>query len=396
VLQFGRSAVLQEQAENKYVTGAQGNRSTAACSCEVMGTTLTVERLSKRYAEVEALAEVSLEIQAGEFFTLLGPSGCGKTTLLRCVAGFLRPDAGRILCDGERLDRLPAHKRDIGMVFQNYAIFPHLTVFENVAYGLRARRVRPADLMRRAEEALRLVQMETLANRRPDQLSGGQQQRVALARAMAIRPRLLLMDEPLSNLDAKLRVEMRTEIRRIQRDLGITTIYVTHDQEEALAISERLAVMNAGRVEQVGFPWDVYQAPGSAFVAQFIGASNGLGGRLVGMDGPWARVEIGGWIVRARRAAVATDSVLVVFRPEAVELLSEDVLPPGATLGEGVVINREFLGSVLRYRLRLGDGSQIHLDEHKPDAAHLRKEGERVRFAVQPEDVMLFPTEERT
>jgi len=361
-----------------------------------MGTTLTVERLSKRYAEVEALAEVSLEIQAGEFFTLLGPSGCGKTTLLRCVAGFLRPDAGRILCDGERLGRLPAHKRDIGMVFQNYAIFPHLTVFENVAYGLRARRVRPADLMRRAEEALRLVQMETLANRRPDQLSGGQQQRVALARAMAIRPRLLLMDEPLSNLDAKLRVEMRTEIRRIQRDLGITTIYVTHDQEEALAISERLAVMNAGRVEQVGFPWDVYQAPGSAFVAQFIGASNGLGGRLVGMDGPWARVEIGGWIVRARRAAVATDSVLVVFRPEAVELLSEDVLPPGATLGEGVVINREFLGSVLRYRLRLGDGSQIHLDEHKPDAAHLRKEGERVRFAVQPEDVMLFPTEERT
>jgi iron(III) transport system ATP-binding protein len=235
--------------------------------------------------------------------------------------------------------------------------------------------------------------METLADRRPDQLSGGQQQRVALARAMAIRPRLLLMDEPLSNLDAKLRVEMRTEIRRIQRELGITTIYVTHDQEEALAISERLAVMNAGRVEQVGFPWDVYQAPGSAFVAQFIGASNALSGRLVGTEGQWSRVEIGGWIVRARRAGVATGRALVVFRPEAVELLSEDVLPPGATLGEGVVINREFLGSVLRYRLRLVDGSQIHLDEHKPDAARLRKEGERVRFAVQPQDVMLFPTE---
>src|SRR5574337_261585 len=245
-----------------------------------MGTTLTIENVRKRYAEVEALAGVSLLIRGGEFFTLLGPSGCGKTTLLRCVAGFLRPDGGRLLCDGERLDLLPAHKRDIGMVFQNYAIFPHLTVFENVAYGLRARRVPPAEMRRRVTEALRLVQMEALADRRPDQLSGGQQQRVALARAMAIRPRLLLMDEPLSNLDAKLRVEMRTEIRRLQKELGITTIYVTHDQEEALAISERLAVMHAGRVEQVGFPWDVYLAPQSAFVAQFIGASNALKGRL--------------------------------------------------------------------------------------------------------------------
>ena len=358
-----------------------------------MGTTLTVERLSKRYAEVEALADVSLEIQAGEFFTLLGPSGCGKTTLLRCVAGFLRPDAGRILCDGERLDRLPAHKRDIGMVFQNYAIFPYLTVFENVAYGLRARRVPPADLTRRAEEALRLVQMETLADRRPDQLSGGQQQRVALARAMAIRPRLLLMDEPLSNLDAKLRVEMRTEIRRLQKELGITTIYVTHDQEEALAISERLAVMNAGRVEQVGLPWDVYLAPRSAFVAQFIGASNALTGILVETDGEWAQVQIGGWTLRARRVDGVTGRVLAVFRPEAVDLLSDGGECPAATVGEGVVVNREFLGAILRYRLRLLDGSLVHLDKHKPDPAGLRKEGERVRFAVRPADVMLFPAE---
>ena len=233
--------------------------------------------------------------------------------------------------------------------------------------------------------------MQALADRRPDQLSGGQQQRVALTRAMAIRPRLMLMDEPLSNLDAKLRVEMRTEIRRLQRELGITTIYVTHDQEEALAISERLAVMHAGRVEQVGFPWDVYQTPRSAFVAQFIGASNALAGRLVETEGPWARVEIGGWTLRTSRADVAVGRTLAVFRPEAVELLSEGVLPPGATVGEGVVVNREFLGSVLRYRLRLPDGSQIHLDEHKPDAARLRKEGERVRFAVRPEDVLLFP-----
>jgi iron(III) transport system ATP-binding protein len=358
-----------------------------------MGTTLTLENISKRYGEVEALTEVLLTVQGGEFFTLLGPSGCGKTTLLRCVAGFLRPDAGRILCDGERLDTLPAHKRDIGMVFQNYAIFPHLTVFENVAYGLRARRVPPDEIRRRTVEALQLVQMEPLAHRRPDQLSGGQQQRVALARAMAIRPRLLLMDEPLSNLDAKLRVEMRTDIRRLQRELGITTIYVTHDQEEALAISERLAVIHAGRVEQVGFPWDVYQAPRNAFVAQFIGASNVLTGTVVEIDGGWARVDIGGWLLRARRGDSVAGRTLVVFRPEAVELLPEGGDSPGATLGEGLVISREFLGAILRYRLRLADGSLIHLDEHKPDAARLRKEGERARFAVRPTDVMLFPAE---
>jgi iron(III) transport system ATP-binding protein len=359
-----------------------------------MSAIVRVERLHKRYAEVTALADVSLTIQGGEFFTLLGPSGCGKTTLLRCIAGFLRPDGGQILCDGERLDRLPAHKRDIGMVFQNYAIFPHLTVFENVAYGLRARRVAPTEIRRRAMETLRLVQMDGLADRRPDQLSGGQQQRVALARAMAIRPRLLLMDEPLSNLDAKLRVEMRTEIRRLQRELGITTIYVTHDQEEALAISERLAVMSAGQVEQVGFPWDVYQAPESAFVAQFIGTSNSLRGTLVSEGGEWASVVIGDWRLRARRAEGLVGSVVAVFRPEALSLLADGREAPGATLGEAVVVSREFLGAVLRYRLRLAGGALIHLDEHKPDAARLQPEGARVRFSVRPEDVMLFAAEE--
>jgi iron(III) transport system ATP-binding protein len=359
-----------------------------------MGAILQFERVHKRYGDVAALAGVSLTIQGGEFFTLLGPSGCGKTTLLRCVAGFLRSDDGRILCDGDRLDRLPAHKRDIGMVFQNYAIFPHLTVFENVAYGLRARRVDPAEIRRRALETLTLVQMDALADRRPDQLSGGQQQRVALARAMAIRPRLLLMDEPLSNLDAKLRVEMRTEIRRLQRELGITTVYVTHDQEEALAISERLAVMNAGRVEQVGFPWDVYQAPQSAFVAQFIGTSNTLAGTLGRGDGEWASVLIGDWTLRARRADGVTGSVLAVFRPEALSLLADGREAAGATIGDAVVVSREFLGAVLRYRLRLDGGALIHLDVHKPNAAHLTPEGARIRFSVRPEDVMLFPAKE--
>jgi iron(III) transport system ATP-binding protein len=359
-----------------------------------MGAVLRIEEVRKRYAEVAALAGVSLTIQGGEFFTLLGPSGCGKTTLLRCVAGFLRPDDGRILCDGERLDRLPAHKRDIGMVFQNYAIFPHLTVFENVAYGLRARRVEPTEIRRRAMDTLRLVQMDALADRRPDQLSGGQQQRVALARAMAIRPRLLLMDEPLSNLDAKLRVEMRTEIRRLQRELGITTVYVTHDQEEALAISERLAVMHAGCVEQVGRPWEVYQAPQSAFVAQFIGTSNTLTGQLVEAEGDWARVDVGGWMVHGRRRDGLSGKILVVFRPEALSLVGEQPVGAGATIGEAVVVSWEFLGAVVRYRLRLDDGRLFHLDEHRPEAARLHKEGVRVRFLVRADDVMLFPAEE--
>ena len=360
-----------------------------------MGANLQIEAVTKRYGGVVALAEVSLAIQGGEFFTLLGPSGCGKTTLLRCVAGFLAPDGGRISCNGERLDRLPAHKRDIGMVFQNYAIFPHLSAFENVAYGLRARRVAAAEIGRRALEALQLVQMEALADRRPDQLSGGQQQRVALARAMAIRPRLLLMDEPLSNLDAKLRVEMRTEIRRLQRELGITTVYVTHDQEEALAISERLAVMNAGRVEQVGFPWDVYQAPSSAFVAQFIGSSNSLTGTVLGQAAGWTCVDVAGWRLQARPTGGAGRRVLAVFRPEAVTLLAGETPAAGPTVGEGEVVSREFLGAVLRYRLRLPGGHLIHLDEHRPAAATLKTEGARVRFLVRPEDVLLFPAEER-
>jgi iron(III) transport system ATP-binding protein len=361
-----------------------------------MGAHLQVSRLTKRYGPVTALAGVSLSVRGGEFFTLLGPSGCGKTTLLRCIAGFLKPDGGELHCDGERLDRLPAHRRDIGMVFQNYAIFPHLTVHENVAYGLRARRVEAAEIRRRTREALQLVQMEGLADRRPDQLSGGQQQRVALARAMAIRPRLLLMDEPLSNLDAKLRVEMRTEIRRLQRELGITTVYVTHDQEEALAISERLAVMNAGRVEQVGFPWDIYQTPDSAFVAQFIGTSNSLTGRVVARGAEGTTVEVAGWRLHGRPVQGGGERLLVVFRPEAVTLCAGEAVGAGPTIGEGEVVSREFLGSVLRYRLRLPGGYLIHLDEHKPSAETLKSEGERVRFLVRPEDVMLFPAEDQT
>ena len=221
----------------------------------------------KRYGDFQALNGVNLSIKPGEFFTLLGPSGCGKTTLLRMIAGFNTVDGGQILFDDRVMNSVEAHKRDIGMVFQNYAIFPHLTVEENVAYGLKAKKVPKNEIKRRVEEALDLVQIGNLAKRKPNELSGGQQQRVALARAFVIEPALLLMDEPLSNLDAKLRVQMRTVIKKLQRRLGITTIYVTHDQEEALAISDRIAVMKSGSIMQVGTPEQVYAKPDNPFVA---------------------------------------------------------------------------------------------------------------------------------
>jgi len=249
--------------------------------------------LQKRFGAHEALAGVDLEIRPGEFFCLVGPSGCGKTTLLRCVAGFTRPDAGEIVCDGERLDPLPPHQRNLGMVFQNYALFPHLSVRENVAYGLRARRLPSSVVKERVERALAMVHLAHRGRSFPGLLSGGEQQRVATARALAIEPRLLLMDEPLSNLDAKLRVEMRDEIRRVQRALGITTLYVTHDQEEALALSDRIAVMNAGRLEQIGEPLQIYRSPATPFVAGFIGQTNFLPGVVESVSGGEARVRVG-------------------------------------------------------------------------------------------------------
>jgi ABC-type Fe3+/spermidine/putrescine transport system ATPase subunit len=356
-----------------------------------MGAALEIAGLAKRYGgDHPALDGVSLQVAGGEFFTLLGPSGCGKTTLLRCVAGFVRPDAGRILCDGARLDTVAAHARDIGMVFQNYAIFPHLSVLENVAYGLRARRVPAGALARRVNEALELVELTALARRMPGQLSGGQQQRVALARALVVRPRLLLMDEPLSNLDARLRVAMRGEIRRIQRELGITTVYVTHDQEEALAISDRLAVMQGGQVEQVGTPWDVYAQARTLFVARFVGLSNAVEGRVVARSGRRATVEAGDLRLQSD-TDVAAARVHAVFRPEAVRLLHGG--DAGAGSGEGRVLSREFLGAVLRCQIRTPAGVTIVADLHKPTARDAEKEDAPVRFAVDPADVRLFPVE---
>ena len=237
-------------------------------------TGIVIEGVTRIFGTVRAVDEVNLTVGEGEFFTLLGPSGCGKTTLLRMIAGFSELNAGQIRFGTKRIDTLPAHTRDIGMVFQNYAVFPNLTVAGNVAYGLKARKVPSADVARRVEEALSLVQLGGYGERWPHQLSGGQLQRVAIARALVIRPQVLLFDEPLSNLDARLRVSMRAEIRELQKSLGITSIYVTHDQEEAMSVSDRIALMQSGRLEQVGAPAEIYRQPASRFAAEFMGTTN--------------------------------------------------------------------------------------------------------------------------
>jgi iron(III) transport system ATP-binding protein len=354
-------------------------------------TSIRIVDLEKRFGELKALAEVNLFIEEGEFFTLLGPSGCGKTTLLRTIAGFHRQDRGEVWLGEERIDGLPAYKRDTGMVFQNYAVFPHMTVFENVAYGLRVRKLAKAEIARRVASSLRTVHLEGYEKRTPDQLSGGQQQRVGLARAMAIEPRVLLFDEPLSNLDAKLRVEMRDEIRAIQKQLGITSVYVTHDQEEALVISDRIAVVSAGRVQQVGSPWSVYKDPVNLFVATFVGKANLFEAELGEAAGSGLRKARSGdlelLVHDPGKASGAT--VKLAFRPEdAVEGgLGDDV-----NRIEGTVASASFLGAVASVEMDCR-GSRIVVERHRPRSGDLPPVGTPVAFALPPEAILLFDGE---
>jgi len=263
------------------------------------------DAVTKRFDDVIALDSVSLDVRTGEFLTLLGPSGCGKTTLLKLAAGFLGPDRGSISIDGNRVNELPTYRRGIGMMFQNYALFPHMNVADNVAYGLKTRRVPKPERQKRVAEALALVKLTGMENRRPRQLSGGQQQRVALARALVINPTVLLLDEPFSALDKSLRTSMQVELREIQRKLGLTTIFVTHDQSEALSLSDRVAVMSEGRIRQLGSPVDVYRAPTDQFVATFVGDNNRLRGRLLGIEANDAIIELGSARVRVPRERLA-------------------------------------------------------------------------------------------
>src|SRR5438132_2898393 len=255
------------------------------------GIELEVRGLTKRYSPQVSVGPISFEVLQGEFFSLLGPSGCGKTTTLRCIAGFETLSAGSISLHGERLENKPPHRRDVGLVFQNYALFPHLTVFDNIAFGLRLRRLGKAEIADRVGRVLQLVDLAGMVSRSPAQLSGGQQQRVAIARALVLEPRILMFDEPLSNLDFKLRIQMRDELRGLQRRLGKTAIYVTHDQTEALALSDRIAVLSHGHIEQIGTPGEIYEQPATSFVAEFIGSSNLFPARIVGHGAPGTIVE---------------------------------------------------------------------------------------------------------
>jgi ABC-type Fe3+/spermidine/putrescine transport system ATPase subunit len=334
-------------------------------------TAITIEGVARSFGAVRAVDDVSIAVRDGEFFTLLGPSGCGKTTLLRMVAGFCELDTGRILFGSERIDTLPPHKRNTGMVFQNYAVFPNLTVGGNVAYGLRARKVRSDETRERVARALKLVQLDGFAERWPHQLSGGQLQRVAIARAIVIEPHVLLLDEPLSNLDAKLRVEMRGEIRRLQKLLGITVLYVTHDQEEALAISDRIAVMRAGRIEQIASPRDIYERPVTPFVASFVGTTNLLNGVLVGREGDAVEVSVAGATLRLPGVqGNAGDKVALSLRPEALRLLSPgEAAPPRCVTLSGTLGEIEYLGPVTRFGVTLADGVTLQLMTLTPPAA---------------------------
>jgi len=333
-------------------------------------TAISIDGVARTFGTVRAVDNVSIAVRDGEFFTLLGPSGCGKTTLLRMVAGFCELDAGRILFGGERIDTLPAHKRNTGMVFQNYAVFPNLTVGGNVAYGLHARKVRGDEIRERVARALKLVQLDGYAERWPHQLSGGQLQRVAIARAIVIEPHVLLLDEPLSNLDAKLRVEMRGEIRRLHKLLGITVLYVTHDQEEALAISDRIAVMRAGRVEQTATPRAIYEKPETSFVASFVGTTNLLDGIIRNREGDTAEIAFAGTAMRANVRGNVGDGVVVSLRPEALRLLaSGDTAPAGWATLNGTLGEIEYLGPVTRFTVTLADDAVIHLMALAPPTA---------------------------
>ena len=329
---------------------------------------IQVKQLTKQFGPVVALHNLDLTINPGELFFLLGPSGCGKTTLLRSLAGFCIPDHGQILFGEEDVTRLEPHKRNTGMMFQSYALWPHLTVGENVAFGLEERKVTVPEIKRRVAEALAAVHMADYAERRPNQLSGGQQQRVALARALVIRPRCLLLDEPLSNLDAKLRLELRSEIRRVCQEYQLTTVYVTHDQKEALSMADRLAVMESGRILQVGTPREVYQRPHTRTVASFIGETDFLAGSVLALAG--ATVTVGtavgnfeGVVGNPACAPSVGEAVTLSVRPECWELRRQ---APAGNFVAGRIGEAVYLGDTAQYEFLAPDGTRLKIVERNP------------------------------
>jgi len=350
-----------------------------------MAVALELKKISKVFQKdreiVRAVDDVSMTVAPGEMVTFLGPSGCGKTTTLRMVAGFEIPSAGVISIDGRDITNVPVNRRDIGFVFQNYALFPHMSVFENVAYGLRVKGDRGEEIRRKVREGLDLVGLGKAEKRFPNQLSGGEQQRVALARVLVLQPRVLLMDEPLSNLDAKLRIHMRTEIRRIQKHLDVTCLYVTHDQGEALTMSDRIMVMHRGKVEQIGTPLEIYSDPSSLFVADFIGQANILYGDVLEIDGKTLTVDISGITLKVRAVKDASflrgDQAAVVVRPE-------NLLPTEGKGIAGTILSATFLGGRMEYEVALEGGQTVlSFDPFLPGKRRWA-EGEMLRLAFDP------------
>ena len=327
---------------------------------------VSLRGISKLFDDVTAVDSVDLDIDDGEFFALLGPSGCGKTTTLRMIAGLEIPSSGSLQIFGDEVGSLPPNKRPVNTVFQNYALFPHMSVADNVAFGLRMRKVDKSEIADRVQQAIALVRMSGMENRRPSQLSGGQQQRVALARALVNRPKVLLLDEPLAALDLKLRQEMQFELKQLQREVGITFVFVTHDQEEALALSDRIGVMNDGRLLQVGTPEEMYDAPADRFVADFIGRSNFLKGTL---ESPEVVCLANGQRIRVPSVDAVTvgDDVQVSLRPERVMICDVDTAPEGVARLSGIVENETFLGNSVIYRVAL-DWMTVEVEtDHRPD-----------------------------
>jgi iron(III) transport system ATP-binding protein len=353
---------------------------------------LHLEAVSKiftqRGASINAVDGVSLSIEQSEFITLLGPSGCGKTTTLRLIAGFETPTSGRVILDGKDITHQPPNKRDMAMVFQSYALFPHMSVFENIAYGLHIRKLSRAEIKEKVERALDMVGMGKMGDRRPNQLSGGQQQRVALARALVMEPRVLLFDEPLSNLDAKLRVQMRAEIHALQRRLNITSVYVTHDQVEAMAMSDRIVVMNAGRIEQIGNPKEIYRHPVSRFVAGFIGRANFVETCAEDVRGNNVTVSLlGRTITLPMQSAPKTgDKLTAVMRPEGLELRAD------SALRQAHITQAMYLGSETEYFVEV-DQQALVVIENDPRTDRIFAEGETVGIDFSPETVHLLANE---
>jgi iron(III) transport system ATP-binding protein len=353
-----------------------------------------LESLKKVFGDTVAVDNVTLEIASGDLFFLLGPSGCGKTTLLRMIAGFATPTSGRIFIGDREVTKMPAERRDTGMVFQSYALWPHMSVRENVAFGLKVRKMPRAQVDTEVERALALVRMENYGARKPNELSGGQQQRVALARALAFKPTVLLLDEPLSNLDAKLRIEMRSEIRRIVDELSVTTIYVTHDQKEALSLADDMIVMCEGCVVQRGAPRALYRRPENRFTAEFLGETNLLAGELRRIDDSTIAIMTQAGELQSvsfGEDVPAAGNVTVSVRPESLTIGrdGEHADMDGATI-EGRLLETLFLGEIAQHHVEISDGVVLKVLELNPDQAHGGKRGDKVTLFVAPEDVVLL------